>query len=84
MKNVSISLTEQHASEIEAQVSSGDFASVSEVIRAALRDFLGKAPGPSLDQIDRDIADYRGALTRGEALVSPSDARSRLKSALRT
>lgn len=84
MKNVSISLTEQHASEIEAQVSSGDFASVSEVIRAALRDFLSKAPGPSLDQIDRDIADYRGTLRRGEALVSPSDARNRLESALRT
>lgn len=83
MKNISISLTDQHASEIEAQVSSGDYASVSEVIRAALRDFLGKAPGPSLDQIDRDIADYRDALTRGQAFVGASEARSRLRSSLR-
>ena len=83
MKNVSISLTDQHASEIEAQISSGDYASVSEVIRAALRDFLGKAPGPSLDQIDRDIADYRDALARGEALVEATDARSKIRNALR-
>lgn len=79
MKNVSISLTDQHASEIEAQVASGDYASVSEVIRAALRDFLGKAPGPDLEQIDRDIANYRRSLDAGDPLVSPSEARDRLR-----
>jgi len=78
MKNVSISLTDQHASEIEAQVSSGDYASVSEVIRAALREFLSRAPHPSLEQIDRDIAMYRDTLASGEKLVDAATARKRL------
>ncbi len=82
MKNVSISLTDRHASEIEAQVSSGDYASVSEVIRAALRDFLSKAPHPSLEQVDRDIADYRSAMASGEILVDAASARMRLRNAV--
>ncbi len=82
MKNVSISLTDQHASEIEAQVSSGDYASVSEVIRAALRDFLSKAPHPSLEQVDRDIADYCSAMASGEILVDAASARTRLRNAV--
>ena len=82
MKNISISLTEQHASEIEAQISSGDFASVSEVVRAALRDFLSKPPGPSLDQIDRDIAAYRSAIDAGEELLDSKSAKKRILSAV--
>jgi len=84
MKNISISLTDQHASEIDAQISSGDYASVSEVIRAALRDFLAKTPGPDLDQIGKDVADYRKAMAAGENLLDPADARARLRAALRT
>lgn len=83
MKNVSISLTDQHASEIEAQISSGDYASVSEVVRAALREFLTKTPGPTLDHIDLDIADYRASLKKGDVLVSATDARQRLQAALK-
>ena len=82
MKNISISLTEQHASEIEAQISSGDFASVSEVVRAALRDFLSKPPGPSLDQIDRDIDAYRSAIDAGEELLDSKSAKKRILSAV--
>ena len=82
MKNISISLTEQHALEIEAQISSGDFASVSEVVRAALRDFLSKPPGPSLDQIDRDIAAYRSVIDAGEELLDSKSAKKRILSAV--
>jgi len=82
MKNVSISLTDQHASEIEAQIASGDFASVSEVVRAALRDFLAKAPGPSLDQINRDISAYRNALDSGEELMDVKSAKARIHAAV--
>lgn len=82
MKNVSISLTDQHASEIDAQVSSGDYASVSEVIRAALRDFLSRAPLPSLEQVDRDIAAYRDAMASGERLIDAASARTRLRNAV--
>jgi len=83
MKNVSISLTDQHASEIDAQVSSGDFASVSEVVRAALRDFLSQPPGPSLDQIDRDIAAYKNAVLSGEALIDAPSAKDRIRRTIR-
>ncbi|MEL6520732.1 MAG: type II toxin-antitoxin system ParD family antitoxin [Pseudomonadota bacterium] len=83
MKNVSISLTDQHASEIDAHISSGDYASVSEVVRAALREFLAKTPGPTLDQIDQDIARYRMSLEKDEALISPSDALERLRTAIK-
>lgn len=82
MKNVSISLTDQHASEIEAQVSSGDYASVSEVIRAALREFLSRAPHPSLEQIDRDIAAHRAASGSGAKLVDAASARWQLRNAV--
>lgn len=81
MKNISISLTDQHASEIEAQIASGDYASVSEVVRAALRQFLSPAPGtPDLAQIDRDIEAYLVARKAGVPLLSPSDVRASLKS----
>jgi putative addiction module CopG family antidote len=82
MKNVSISLTDQHASEIEAQIASGDFASVSEVVRAALRDFLARPPGPSLDQINNDIAAYRSALESGEELMDVKSVKARIHAAV--
>ena len=66
MKNVSISLTDRHAAEIDAMIAGGDYASVSEVIRAALRQFMKMTPGPSLAQIERDIAEYRASLARGD------------------
>lgn len=82
MKNVSISLTDQHAAEIEARVASGDYASVSEVIRAALREFLGRGVTPDMAQIDRDIAAYRALRAAGEPLVPLAAARDALRDAL--
>ena len=83
IKNISISLTDQHASEIEAQIASGDFASVSEVVRAALRDFLSKPPGPSLDQINADIASYRNGLG-SDALMDATAAMARIGNAVKS
>jgi hypothetical protein len=40
----SISLTDRHAAEIDAMIAGGDYASVSEVIRAALRQFMKLPP----------------------------------------
>lgn len=84
MKNISISLTDQHASEIEAQIASGDYASVSEVVRAALRDFLSKPPGPSLEQIDRDIAAYRRDLEAGLPHLDAATAKDRIAGVVRS
>lgn len=42
-KNTSISLTERHQKYLQAKVESGEFASVSEVVRDALREHMDKA-----------------------------------------
>ena len=82
MKNVSISLTAQHAAEIEAQIASGDYASVSEVVRAALRAFLARGSAPDAAQIDRDIRNYLAVQDSGEALVPAAPALDDLRARL--
>jgi putative addiction module CopG family antidote len=74
MRNVSVSLTDRHAAAIEAELASGDYASVSEVIRAALREFFDRPPGPPLDRIEADIARHRA----GTGLNSAAAARARV------
>jgi putative addiction module CopG family antidote len=76
MKNVSISLTDQHAAEIEAIIATGDYASVSEVIRSALRDFMNRVSGPSMAQIERDIAAHQASMARGDPMYSIDDVRA--------
>jgi len=82
MKNVSISLTDAHAAAIEAQLATGDYASVSEIVRAALRDYLEVRHAPDRAQIDADVAAYRAARARGEPLLSREDARRRIATLL--
>ena len=82
MRNVSISLTDQHAAAIESEIASGDYASVSEVVRAALREFLARAPGPDVDIVQRDIAAYLASRDEGRALVDAKTARARLRAAV--
>jgi putative addiction module CopG family antidote len=66
MKNISISLTDQHAAEIDAVIATGDYASVSEVIRGALRDFLNAPIGPGAKQMEQDFLAYRARVDAGE------------------
>jgi putative addiction module CopG family antidote len=75
MKNVSISLTDQHAAEIDAHIASGDYASVSEVIRAALRGFLYPVQTPGLAQIAREIELCRAAILRTDRGPSAPEAK---------
>ena len=78
MKNISISLTDQHAAEIDAMIRGGDFASVSEVIRAALREFMRVPGGPSLEQIERDFRKYEAYVASGGRLYTVEEAREQL------
>lgn len=78
MKNVSISLTDANAAAIEAELATGDYASVSEIVRAALRDFFDERHGPDRARIDADVAAYRAARARGEPLLSSDQARPRI------
>lgn len=82
MKTFSISLTDQHAAEIEAQIASGDYASVSEVVRAALREFLARGTVPDATQIDRDIAAYLDLRGRGEPPIDGDAALAELRARL--
>lgn len=56
-KNTSISLTERHQKYLQAKVESGEFASVSEVVRDALR---------RLEERDRRIAHLQELIREGE------------------
>jgi putative addiction module CopG family antidote len=78
MKNISISLTDQHAAEIDAVIATGDYASVSEVIRSALRDFLNAPVGLGWAQMERDIAAYQAGMAQGDKLYSSDDVRAEL------
>jgi putative addiction module CopG family antidote len=74
MKNISISLTDQHAAEIEAVIATGDYASVSEVIRSALREFLNAPVGPSAKRMEQDFLAYRARVDAGEQEFVSGDA----------
>jgi putative addiction module CopG family antidote len=83
MKNVSISLTDQHAAEIAATIATGDYASVSEVIRAALRDFLRGPAWPGPEQIERDILAYEEGKARGDRTYSIDEVMAQIREDLK-
>lgn len=82
MKNISISLTDQHAAALEAEVASGDYASVSEVVRAALRDFLDRSSRPSDAQMIADHEAMLAGLERGDALLDANETLDAIRAAL--
>ncbi len=84
MKNISISLTDQHAAEIDAVIATGDYASVSEVIRSALRDFLNAPVGPSVARMEQDFLAYRKRLdARQQTFVPAQSAFADIKAKLK-
>jgi len=84
MKNVSISLTDHHAAQIELEIAAGGYASVSEVIRAALRDYLDRPPGPGLEAIERDIDAFLADEAAGAQGVPRDEAFRRIREQSRT
>jgi putative addiction module CopG family antidote len=83
LKNISISLTDQHAAEIQACIASGDFASVSEVIRAALREFLNAPIGPSMEQINKDIREFEAHMAAGGKTYTIEEVRQNILNTIR-
>ncbi len=61
-RNTSISLSERHQKYLQAKVESGEFASVSEVVRDALR---------RLEERDRKIENLRALIREGEESGDP-------------
>ena len=65
-RNTSISLSERHQKYLQSKVDSGEFASVSEVVRDALR---------RVEERDRKVEDLRRLIREGEesGTASPFD-----------
>jgi len=82
MKIVSITLSERRAADIDAALASGDYASVSELVDAALNLFLA-TDGPSQDQVEADIDAYEAARARGERGIPGDEAFDGILSKLR-
>lgn len=75
MKQIDVSLTDQHAALIEASVASGDYASASEVVRTALRAFFRDEAMPPVEQMAAEIDAMEQELAAGEALLSVDEVR---------
>ncbi len=52
----------------------GEYASIADVVAAALTGFLSPEDRPSQEQIDRDMAKYLEARERGEPMLSAEEA----------
>ena len=82
MKNVSISLTDHHAAQIELEIASGGYASVSEVIRrrCASSSTARDRPEPGSDRarhrrLPRRRGDGRRAVLADDAGARPGSGR---------
>jgi antitoxin ParD1/3/4 len=78
MKNISISLTDQHAALIEAAVASGDYASASEVVRTALRDLFQTDLLPPADAMVAEIDAMDREIAAGQSLLGIDEVRAEI------
>lgn len=76
MKNISIRVTDQHAALIEAAVASGDYASASEVVRTALREWFQADLLPPVDAMAAEIDAMEREIAAGEDLLDLDAARA--------
>lgn len=78
MKNITISLTDQHAALIEAAVASGDYASASEVVRTALRELFQAALLPPVDAMVAEIDAMDREIAAGRSLLGGDEVRAEI------
>lgn len=78
MKNISISLTDQHAALIEAAVASGDYASASEVVRTALRELFQADFLPPVDVMVAEIDAMDREIAAGQGLLGVDEVRAEI------
>ncbi|CAN5697830.1 hypothetical protein BH23PSE1_BH23PSE1_07860 [soil metagenome] len=83
MKTVSITLSERRAADVDAALACGDYATVSDLVDAALKVFLAPSDGPSLEQIEADIDAFEAGGARGERPIPGEDAFDSILSDLR-
>jgi Arc/MetJ-type ribon-helix-helix transcriptional regulator len=66
MKTVTIKLSDEHAAALDRAVAEGDFASPSELVRAAIEGYLTAPIDYDRDALARDIAEHQAEKARGE------------------
>jgi Arc/MetJ-type ribon-helix-helix transcriptional regulator len=81
MKAVTINLPDEQVAALERAVAEGDFASPSELVQAAIEDFLTAPIGYDRDALARDIAEHQAEKARGESGYSAEAARAWLRAA---
>jgi Arc/MetJ-type ribon-helix-helix transcriptional regulator len=83
MKTVSITLSERRAADVDAALASGDVASVSDLVEAALDIFLASKQAPDLERLAADIDEFEEGCARGEQPIPGDEAFDGILSASR-
>ena len=71
MKEVRISLSEQRLAEVEAEVASGQFASVSDLVDRAFAEYFAHEPMPTEAEMVAELAAMREEVAAGRPAARP-------------
>lgn len=81
MRIVKIQLSDEEADALERAVTDGGFVSPTELVRAAIEDFLTAPIDYDRDALARDVAEHEAEKARGEGGHTPEEARAWLRDA---
>jgi Arc/MetJ-type ribon-helix-helix transcriptional regulator len=81
MKEVRISLSEERLAAIEAEVASGQFASVSDLVDWALAEYFAQSL-PTEEEMVAELTAMREDLATGGRLLDPDDVRQLVRDSL--
>jgi Arc/MetJ-type ribon-helix-helix transcriptional regulator len=79
MKTVKIELPDEDADALERAAMDGGFVSSSELVLAAIGDIITAPIAYDPDALARDVAAHKAAKRRGDAGLTPEEARAWLK-----
>jgi Arc/MetJ-type ribon-helix-helix transcriptional regulator len=81
MKEVRISLSEERLAAAEAEVASGQFASISDLVDWALAEYLGQSL-PTEEKMVAELAAMRAEVAEGGRLLDPDEVRQMVRDSL--
>ena len=79
MKTVRITLPDAQAEALDRAVADGGFQSPSELVAAAIEDFLTEPFAYDIEALARDIAEHEAEKVRGEPGLSADEVRAFLR-----
>jgi Arc/MetJ-type ribon-helix-helix transcriptional regulator len=81
MKTVKIELPDEEADALERAAADGGFGSPSDLVRAAIGDFLTAPIDYDAEALARDVAEHQAEKARGGTGYTPDEARAWLRNA---